>query len=135
MAPGMDEVEGAGVSRVGGRALDEARRASTGAVWDPEDGWNDVPEGIAPRTFGKTAEQGYLADTPAVDEDAYRWGWERISAYYLTLDRARAAFVRGFLAAEERKRERQLSQREGTSGTRLAEHFFTVFLDPPERRS
>lgn len=119
----------------GVHGLKERRRASTGAVWDPEDGWNDVPEGIAPRAFGKVAEQGYLADTPAVDEDAYRWGWERISAYYLTLDRARAAFVRGFLAAEERKRERQLSQREGTSGTRLAEHFFTVFLDPPERRS
>ena len=76
------------------RVPEEARRTPTGSVWTPGAGWDRLPEGMEAQRFGPDAERQYLAETPKIGPDAYRWSWERIQRYYATVDRARAAFVR-----------------------------------------
>jgi hypothetical protein len=82
------------------------------------------------RRFGLEAERQYLSETPQIGDDAWRWSWERIERYYATVDRARAAFVRGYMEEEERKRQRELSRAEHGTAQHKAERFFSTFLAP-----
>ena len=75
--------------------------------------------------YGLAADHDYLASTPSLGPDAAFWPHEQVEDYFADADRARAAFVRGFLADQAARHPTGKGSRLGSAA---AGPFFAAFL-------
>ena len=80
--------------------------------------------GQDPPTASPDDDRTYLATTPAIGQQALAWSDDQIRDYFSDRERARAAFVRGYLADQDR---RSPSPAAGAAPAK-AEQFFSEFL-------
>jgi hypothetical protein len=80
--------------------------------------------------YGLAADHDYLASTPNLGPDAAFWPREQVEEYFGDADRARAAFVRGYLAEEEARQLERAKQQPPRA--KEAPTFFAEFLRASE---